>query len=224
MTNWVRLRNFTLAAGLVIVGIGVIFMLVGTFCNIYGFIEAAKWVLSMGLGITSLGIASHSIVISEESDKKMTALSNAFFIELIDNFKTYFDGSIIQKDDDVESYHTRNDFYKWRTDIKKAMEFINWATKDQQTALTHLFVSIFEKLPWNKKLITNSDVRHLLGMCGNIVNFEITPEDYTKLMTLSDIYFGKRQKGEDYIPYINRKIVGLKPKLEAKYINQIFKK
>jgi len=94
MTNWARLRSHTLTTGLVIVGIGVIFMLIGTFCNISNFIEAAKWVLSMGLGITSLGIAFHSIVISEESrkiagesDEKMIANANESFLKIVDTFE-----------------------------------------------------------------------------------------------------------------------------------------
>lgn len=93
MTNWARLRTLTLTTGLVIVGIGVIFMLVGTFYNISNFIEAAKWVLSMGLGITSLGIAFHSIVISEESrkiagesDEKMKIVESINVRRMIDEF------------------------------------------------------------------------------------------------------------------------------------------
>lgn len=224
-------RNAALIFGIVTLGISTIFMILGESYIIPQLVEAAKFVGTFGLGIFALGIAAHSMIISiesdkkraaqiEESDKKIQAISNAYFIELIDNFRDYSLGCSMKEDDDSDKYHERNDFYKWRTDLKKTMEFKQWANSDQQTALTHLFIFIFENLPWDKEILTNYDVRHFLGMCGRIIEFEMINDDKDKFDQLLSVHIGKRQGGEEYIPFINRKITELKPK----DVNAIFKK
>ena len=88
------------------------------------------------------------------------------------------------------------------------MEFKQWSelNEDQETALTSLFVSIFESLPWNRRWLTNYDVRHFLGMCGRIIEFKMVSNSKDKFDQLLTEHIGERRNGENHIPFINRKI------------------
>ena len=177
MTNWARLRTLTLTTGLVIVGIGVIFMLIGTFYNISNFIEAAKWVLSMGLGITSLGIAFHSIVISEESrkiagesDEKMKSVSNAQFLSVISKFE---DRRI---DMTFNPHYLHIGLWKALVDMDEAVELNSSENINREYlgTLTSRYDVLMDLvvLPKNKELFCE-DIRHVLKMYKYVLDFDI---------------------------------------------------
>jgi uncharacterized protein YqgQ len=74
ITNYRHTRNLLLAVGVIVIGIGAVFMIVGVYYNIINFIDAAKFFSSIGLATTSLGIAFHSILLSLESKKRIKDL------------------------------------------------------------------------------------------------------------------------------------------------------
>lgn len=169
----------------------------------YGF-----FIITFAMAVWSINLAYNAKKISIASDNKIKAFSNVYFIELIEKFRDFFLQCIVKENDNSQTYHKRNDIYKWRMDLKKAMEFKQWSeiNEDQKTALTSLFVSIFENLPWNREWLTNYDVRHLLGMCGRVIEFKMVRNNKDKFDRLLTEHIGERRNDEDYTSFINRKI------------------
>lgn len=208
MTNWARLRTLTLTTGLVIVGIGVIFMLIGTFYNISNFIEAAKWVLSMGLGITSLGIAFHSIVISEESrkiagesDGKMKALANADFFELTYRFwekapKLYYPLDFPSRD--TCSWHLVN-YFNHADKLKK------WADSDVQEKLINALKIFLERLRPKTCKKFWVEIKNYMGACNIALGFKADEDVKNELIDELANWIGKKQEGESNQKYLQRK-------------------
>jgi hypothetical protein len=205
MTNWARLRTLSLTTGLVIVGIGVIFMLVGTFYNISNFIEAAKWVLSMGLGITSLGIAFHSIVISEESrkiagesDEKMIANTNESFLKIVDTFED----KRIQLLQHPEWLGIEGTIWKCQTYLDRAIKLKKSAKIDidNQNKLFDQFDVLINRtgLPWGTDAIKPSDFGNIQEMETKFLELDLTDESKEKLKRIKEYIkkFEKKKKGK----------------------------
>lgn len=205
MTNWARLRSHTLTTGLVIVGIGVIFMLIGTFYNISNFIEAAKWVLSMGLGITSLGIAFHSIVISEESrkiagesDEKMIANANESFLKIVDTFED----KRIQLLQHPEWLGIEGTIWKCQTYLDRAIKLKKSAKIDidNQNKLFDQFDFLINRtgLPWGTDVIKPSDFENIHEMETKFLELDLTDESKEKLKRIKEYIkkFEKKKKGK----------------------------
>lgn len=203
-TNWIKLRTIFLLVGLVTIIIATIFMLTGVFFNRINLIESAKWLASIGISLVSIGIAIHSIIISNKSDEKMMALSDVKFIELADNFVDYARKCSFIMGDNIQTYHERNDFYKWRTDLKKARKLKKWANNDRQVALSHAFVNILQNLPWDKKLITNKNIIHLLRSCGRIIEFKIYKKDNESMISILKTNVDERFDSINFIGLINQ--------------------
>lgn len=81
---WKLIRNVLLTVGLGVAIIGIILLRYGTS---FFSIEEIRWILPIGLATTSLSIAFHSIVISKESDKKMTDLEEKNYVNKLIRFK-----------------------------------------------------------------------------------------------------------------------------------------
>jgi len=74
--GWRRTRDLALIIAAILVFTGYLSYIFGEYS-----LSAIQWTFSIALAILSIGIAVHFIVISKQSDLKMTALTNLNFVE-----------------------------------------------------------------------------------------------------------------------------------------------
>jgi hypothetical protein len=168
----------------------------------------------MGLGIATftLGVAFLSIKIADESDEKMKAIANADFIEIAQKFLVYSFDCQIKDNDDIKSYHNRIDIINWHIELRKADILRKWVTENRQGAFGIALQKLLKNFPWKNKLVTDDDVKNLLDMYEDALDFQLLDEK--DILAILEPHFGKKQDDENYHDFIER--VVKKPKTKRK--------
>ena len=169
----------------------ILLLVLGLFLSFLKEYTVAFFFVTLGFAIFTIGLSFKAIYISKESDEKMKAIANADFIELIEKIWDYSDECSIKENDDVQSYHSRNNILKWRINIKRANVLKKWADVDKQKALGIALEKLLKEFPWKSNLLTNKDIEHMMDICKDIVEFEMLDEK--EISEILETYFGKNK-------------------------------
>ncbi|MBE3095087.1 MAG: hypothetical protein IMZ52_08655 [Actinobacteria bacterium] len=95
-----------------------LFLVIGIWYDNNNYIDAFKFLLPVGIAFLSLSFACNSIVIADESDKKMKSIANVEFLKvvnMVEDARIYFNAKI---------YPTKTYTWKTRNNIEMAIELI----------------------------------------------------------------------------------------------------
>jgi len=191
--TWVRSRNSALIVGLVSVAIATAFMAFGEFYNKTNLIDAAQWLASIGIAITSLGIAAHSIIISKESDKKLLALANksdekmksvatTTFLDIADRFeqlKCLIIGIPVDNKGKIVAPgiwpSTGRSYYIWKCKelVRGSVELSKHVDPKFHEQLARYYMGLLEGLRKKQKTITDTERNDIRGMHNLIKKLKI---------------------------------------------------
>ncbi len=185
--SWERNRNLCLLIGIATIAIGSIFMMTGIALNDVNFIEAAKWLMAIGLSLISIGIACHAVVISNKSDEKMIALTNLNFTEKHAMMQIYI------QDFKRQDYNRAE---QCKLDFEAAIEVKEWASPEKKEEyiedLIKLINTRLETHIQEENIRTVEEI--LISMIDKAIASKMTTKTQTKTLTELEEELSKHKK------------------------------
>lgn len=163
--------------------------------------------LFLGIGVFSLGIAFLSIKMADESDKKMTAIANSHFIEIYEEIQNITLKEILPNitEDSQEANNLRGAYvWKYNHSLERAILLKEWADESQRTNLVLPFGTLLKRIPWDKQMIENKDIKDLLDGYLLIRELDIPNNLVEEIEGLLKSTIVKQKKDENLVGCIKR--------------------
>ena len=115
--------------------------------------------VSASLGLISIGIAIMSIGLSIESDKKMTAIKEIYFSEMLDTINDYLNWCEKNKDASKAVYQEKNNILKWEIIAGKAVILKKWFEQNETNSFSMGFTTLLKNWvsQWERGLLTKKE-------------------------------------------------------------------
>ena len=133
------------------------------------------------MALISLSIASHSVVIANQSDEKMTANANESFLKIVD----VFEDKRIQLLQHRDWLGIEATIWKCKTYVDRAINLKESAriSVENQNKLFDQFDYLINRtgLPWGTEEIRQKDVDNIHKLERNFLKLDLTDDSKTKL-------------------------------------------
>jgi hypothetical protein len=165
---WNRIKNkeFNIPkfVGIILMAVGLFILIItGIIVKLVTFTDTTLSVISIyvsaSLGLISIGIAIMSIGLSIESDKKMTAIKEIYFSEMLDTINDYLNWCEKNKDASKAVYQEKNNILKWEIIAGKAVILKKWFEQNETNSFSMGFTTLLKNWvsQWERGLLTKKE-------------------------------------------------------------------
>ncbi len=186
---------FDIKVGIGIIIFGVLIVIVGVYYRLENIIELGKYIVPLGLGVFSVGIAL-------DSTEKMRSIANADFFALAYTFE----------DRAIPLYNGRpdpgaRDTISWRllNYFQQADKLKKWVDSDVQKRLIKELQHLIEKLQYALTPMVWVEFKNYRGACSIAIGFKVDEEVKNDLIYQLGYYIGYKNEVETNRQYLDRK-------------------
>lgn len=166
MWNRIKNKEFNIPkfVGIILMAVGLFILIItGIIVKLVTFTDTTLSVISIyvsaSLGLISIGIAIMSIGLSIESDKKMTAIKEIYFSEMLDTINDYLNWCEKNKDASKAVYQEKNNILKWEIIAGKAVILKKWFEQNETNSFSMGFTTLLKNWvsQWERGLLTKKE-------------------------------------------------------------------
>jgi len=181
--------------GFGIIVLGLVIIIVSRYPGLENWMELGKYVVPIGLGLLSIGLAL-------DSTEKMKSIANADFFALAYTFEDraipLYNGIPDPGERDTISWRLLN-YFEQADKIKK------WVDSDVQKRLIKELQYLIEKLQYALTSMVWVEFKNYRGACSIAIGFKVDEEVKNDLIYQLGYYIGYKNEGETNRQYLERK-------------------
>ena len=195
---------FFVVTGFFSMGFGAIALIQGNQSVGYFACSFGIGLISVGLGVHSIRISKTSERIAKESDRKMSAIANVTFLQIMGVFE---DARMIIQ---YKPINRRIAIWKCLTYLKQVIEIQEFAKPGYRKMVANYLKILMKRYPWDNDDVRIEEISHFLTMYSYVLAMDINEGLKNTAIKLLESKLGvskaEDEKNDEFLSTITRKI------------------